>query len=107
MAIEHHVTPRDLKNLLSGEGGVDLRLVHEGGKAVAMRIVGVSAGTTAARIGANNDDTIETINDMPMTTIAGGYAAGDAAVKQDRITIKGKRAGTGEPYEIVLVVDRD
>lgn len=106
-ATEQHLTPKDLRNLLSGEGGVDLRAVHEGGKQVAMRIVGVRPGTTAARIGANNDDTIETINGMPMTTIAGAYAAGDAAVKQDRITIRGKRAGSGESYEIVLVVDRD
>lgn len=100
---EHRITMADVRNLMSGEGGVDLRIVTENGKQVAMRVVGVSPSTTAARIGARNDDTIETINDVPLTTIPAAYAAGDAAVRSGRITIRGKRAG--EPYITVLVID--
>ena len=101
-ATEQRITPTDVRNLMAGEGGVDLRAVHEGGKQVAMRVVGVTPGSTAARLGAQNDDTIETINDQPLTSIAGAYAAGDAAVRAGRIVIRGKRAGV--PYETVLVI---
>ena len=103
---EHRVTPNDLRKLLAGEGGIDLRAIHENGKQVAMRIVGVRPGTTAARLGANNDDTIESINGMPLTSIPAAYAAGNAAVRDQRITIIGKRASS-EPYVLVLNVERD
>src|SRR5688572_18645010 len=63
---EHRVTPADIQNLLAGEGGVDLASVMKDGKQVGMRVVGVKPGTTAARIGAENDDTIESINDVPL-----------------------------------------
>lgn len=99
---EHRITQADVARLMSGEGGVDLRIISEGGKQVAMRVVGVSPGTTAARIGAQNDDTIESINEQPLTSITGAYAAGDAAVRSGRITIRGKRAGV--PYVTVLVL---
>ncbi|MDB4960132.1 MAG: hypothetical protein JWP01_131 [Myxococcales bacterium] len=101
---EHSITATDLRNLLSGEGGVDLERIVEGGTQVAMRIVGVSPGTTAARLGAQNGDTIESINDMPLLSIAAAYQAGDAAAKQDRIVIKGKR--DGEPYVTILTMKR-
>ncbi len=73
------------------------------GKQTAMRIVGVQPGTTAARVGAQNDDTITSINDMPLTSIVVAYQAGDVASKQGRIVIRGERAGV--PYVTVLVVD--
>lgn len=100
--VEYTVTPADLRNLLAGEGGVDLRTTSVNGKP-AMRIVGVTAGTTAARLGANNDDTIETINDMPLDSIAAAYRAGDAAARAKRIVIRGTRSGA--PYITVLVVE--
>jgi len=101
--IEHHVTLRDLRNLLAGEGGIDLVPVIEHGLTV-MRIIGVRPGTTAARLGAQDDDTIETINDMALDTVAAAYRAGDAAIGERRIVIRGKRAGAS--YETTLVVDR-
>ncbi|MEJ7603566.1 MAG: hypothetical protein WKG01_37110 [Kofleriaceae bacterium] len=100
---EHHVTLRDLRALLAGEGGIDLVPATDGSQTV-MRIVGVSPGTTAARLGARNDDTIEMINDTRLDNVAAAYRAGDSAIKQPRIVIRGKRAG--EPYETTLVVDR-
>ncbi|HEY5938352.1 MAG TPA: hypothetical protein VIU61_27055 [Kofleriaceae bacterium] len=100
---EHHVSLRDLRNLLAGEGGVDLVPVSDGEHTV-MRIVGVRPGTTAARLGAQDDDTIETINDLPLDNVGAAYRAGDAAIEKPRIVIRGKRAGT--TYETTLVVDR-
>ncbi len=100
---EYRVTPADIRNLLTGEGGVDLRAILEDGKQVAMRIVGVKPGTTAARLGAQNDDTIESINDMPLVSIPAAYQAGDAAAREKRIVIRGTRAGV--PYVTVLVLD--
>jgi hypothetical protein len=100
---EHHVSLRDLRNLLAGEGGVDLVPIAEGPRTV-MRIIGVRPGTTAARLGAQDDDTIETINDLPLDNVAAAYRAGDAAINKPRIVIRGKRAGS--PYETTLVVDR-
>lgn len=100
---EHHVSLRDLRNLLAGEGGVDLVPVSDGQQTV-MRIVGVRPGTTAARLGAQDDDTIETINDLPLDNVAAAYRAGDAAIGKPKIVIRGKRAGRA--YETTLVVDR-
>ncbi len=98
----HRVTMADLSKLLGGEGGVDLAPVYEGGKQVAMKIIGLQPGTIAARLGGHNDDTIESINDQPMTSVAGGYAAADRAIATGRITIRGKRAGV--PYVTILVL---
>jgi S1-C subfamily serine protease len=100
---EHRVTPSDLQKLLAGEGGVDLVPILKDGKQVAMRVVGVQPGTTAARLGAANDDTIESINDVPLLSVAAAYQAADLAIRQSRIVIRGTRAG--EPYATVLVVE--
>lgn len=102
--ITHHVTIADIQKLLAGEGGVDLARVIENGKQVAMRIFGVSPGSTAARLGAQNDDTIESINDIALTDIAAAYRAGEKASQSDRIEIRGKRKGV--PYVTILIVNR-
>jgi S1-C subfamily serine protease len=94
---EHAITMSDLRNLMTGEGGVDLERIA--GQS-AMRIVGVKPGTTAARLGAENGDTIESINDMPLVSVAAAYQAADVAANQERIVIKGKRGA--EPYVTVL-----
>jgi S1-C subfamily serine protease len=101
---EHRVTPSDLQKILAGEGGVDLTSVIKDGKQVAMRVVGVKPGTTAARLGAANDDTIVSINDVPLTSVAAAYQAADLAIQQQRIVIRGTR--DGEPYVTILVVER-
>jgi hypothetical protein len=100
---EHRVTPSDLQKILAGEGGVDLTSVMKDGKQVGMRVVGVKPGTTAARLGAENDDTIESINDVPLDSVAGAYKAADLAIAERRIVIRGTRAG--EPYVTILVVE--
>jgi S1-C subfamily serine protease len=100
---EHPVTAADLRNLMAGEGGVDLEPIIEDGKQVAMRIVGVQPGTTAARLGAQNGDTIESINDTPLTSVAAAYRAADVAIRQSQIVIKGARAG--QPYVTVLAMN--
>lgn len=98
---EFTITSTDLQNLLRGEGGVDLeRIAVPPGAAPAMKIVGVKPGTTAARLGAENGDTIESINGMPLSSVAAAYEAADIAVKQSEIVIKGARRG--EPYVTVL-----
>ncbi len=100
---EHHVTSTDIARLLAGEGGVDLGAVFSGSAQVAMRIVGVTPGSTAARLGAENDDTIESINDVPLTSVSAAYRAADEAVRSGRIVIRGARRGA--PYVSVLVID--
>jgi S1-C subfamily serine protease len=102
---EHRVTPSDLQKLLAGEGGVDLTPIMKDGKQVAMKVIGVQPGTTAARLGAHNGDTIESINDVPLDSVAAAYRAGDLAIQQSRIIIRGTRDGT--PYVTVLVVERN
>ena len=96
---EHSITMRDLRTLMTGEGGVDLERIA--GQS-AMRIVGVKPGTTAHRLGAQNGDTIESINDMPLVSVAAAYQAADVAAKADRIVIKGKRGD--EPYVTILTM---
>lgn len=99
---EHSVTPNDLRNLMRGEGGVDLERIVENGKQVAMRVVGVSPNTTASRLGARNGDTIETINDMALSSVAEAYRIAAVVAKHPRIVIKGRR--DGEPYVTVLLM---
>ena len=99
----YHVTPQDIAKILSGADGVDLHRIIEGGAQVAMKVVDVTPGSIAARLGAVNGDTVETINDQPLTSIAGAYQAGDAAVKTRRIVLRGKRGS--EPYETTLIID--
>ena len=69
-----------------------------------MRVVGVRPGTTAARLGAQNDDTIESINDIALTSIADAYRTDDLASQKNQIVIRGKR--DGDPYATVLNVNR-
>ena len=97
---EHTITPTDLANLLRGEGGVDLEPIFEGGKQVAMRIVGVRPGTTAARLGARNGDTIETLNGHPLSSVTEAYRVAAVVTKQPQIEIAGAR--DGERYITVL-----
>lgn len=99
---EYRVTMDDLQRLLGGEGGVDLVPIVENGKQVAMRIVGVTENTTAARLGARTGDTIETINNMRLTSIAEAYRVGDRVLREQRIVIAGKR--DEEPYATTLVL---
>ena len=58
---EYTITSTDLRNLLRGAVGVDLERVIKDGYQVAMRIIGVQPGTAAARLGAEDGDTIEFI----------------------------------------------
>jgi hypothetical protein len=99
---EYEITQADLRNLLRGEGGVDLERILEDDKQVAMRIVGVRPGTIAARLGAQDGDTIESINDLRILTVAAAYRAADLAVKHGRIEIRGSRSG--DPYITVLTL---
>ncbi len=50
------------------------------------------------------DDTIESINDVPLTSIEAAYRAGELASRADRIVIRGRRKGA--PHVTVLIVDR-
>ncbi len=101
-ATEYTITPGDLAKLLGGEGGVDLRSTTSAGGQSVMTIVGVRPGTTAARLGARNGDTVESLNGIPLTGVAAAYEAADVVTKQNRIVVRGSRDGT--PYETVLVV---
>ena len=100
---EIRITGEDNANLVAGEGGVDLEPVMEGGRQVAMRIVGVREGTTAARLGAKNGDLVESFNGIPLVSISEAYRAGGIASRSQRIVIRGTR--DGEPYETILVLD--
>jgi hypothetical protein len=101
---EHQVTIGDLRNLMTGEGGVDLERVIEDGQQVAMRVVGVRPGTTAERLGAHNGDTIETINDAKPDSVSAAYKIAEAAMQQAKIVIKGRRAGAA--YVTVLCLTK-
>ena len=101
---EHAVTLEDLRKIMAGEGGNDLEPIVENGKQVAMRIVGVSPGSTAARLGAQNGDTIDSINGVPLTSIPAAYRAADLAIRQAEIVIEGSR--DGERYVTVLAMKR-
>lgn len=99
---EHRITRADLGALLSGEGGVDLVPVLEDGKQSAMRVVGVKPRTMAARLGAQNGDTIERIDGVALTSVAEAYRAAELAQHQTRIVICGARGATR--YETVLLL---
>lgn len=100
---QYAITHRDLNNLLAGEGGVDLQPITENGRRQpAMRIVGVTPGTTAARLGAENGDTIESINEMPLVSVDAAYKAAEIATRHAKIVVRGKR--NGEPYETTLTM---
>jgi S1-C subfamily serine protease len=99
---EHHVGLEDIAKLAAGEGGVDLTPVLEGGRQIAMRLVGVSAGSTAERLGGRNGDVIASINGIPLVSIPEAYRAGGLAAQEARIVIRGTRDGV--PFEVVLLV---
>ena len=69
-----------------------------------MRIIGMSPGSTAARLGAQNGDNIESINGIALTSIAEAYRAGDVALQTNQIVIRGKRGE--QPYVITLNVEQ-
>lgn len=102
-ANEYKVTPADIQNLLAGEGGVDLRTVTQDGKPTAMRVVGVQPGTTAARLGAQNDDTIESINDVSVSSPGAMNAWTQMALRDKRLVLRGTRAG--QPRTSVLIIE--
>jgi hypothetical protein len=90
------ITTVDLANLMRGEGGSDLERIIVDGKQVAMRIVGVQPASTAARLGARNGDTIESINEIALVSVSEAYRAAAVAAAQSAIVIRGTR--DGEPY---------
>ena len=100
---EHHVTVADIQKLLSGEGGVDLSTERKDGKPFAMRVFGVSPGSTAARLGAQNGDLLESVNDIPADAPDAMNQWIQAASSQKRLTVKGQRAG--QPFTTVLILD--
>jgi hypothetical protein len=96
----YDISDADLRNLLRGEGGLDLERVPP----ASMRIVGVQPGTTAARLDARNGDLIDSINDIPLVSVPEAYRAGSAAIRAPAIVIKGTR--DGEPYITTLTLRR-
>ncbi len=101
---EHEITAADLANLMRGEGGVDLEPIMKNGEQIAMRIIGVRPGTTAARLGAQNGDTIEAINELPLSSIAEAYRIASVVAQQQEIVIRGARGN--EPYMTRLKMQR-
>ncbi len=99
---EFRVTLSDIQHLMMGEGGLDLIPITSDGKQTSMRIVGVTPGGTAARLGAENGDTIESINDMPLSSVGEAYRVADVVRKQGKIVLRGKRGA--EPFVTTLLV---
>jgi S1-C subfamily serine protease len=102
-ATEHHATPEDIGKLLGGEGGVDLAAVTKDGKPSGMRVFGVRAGSTAARLGAQNGDILESVNDVSAASPGSMSQWSQLATRDRRLVIKGTRAG--QPFTTVLVID--
>ena len=95
---EHHsVTTSDLQEIMSGKDGADLT---RDGASTGMRLIDVTPGSVAARLGGKNGDIIESINGAPLSDAARGYAAAFAAIETRRIVLAGHR--DGEPFEITL-----
>ena len=95
----YDVTLADLQALVAGGDGADLEQIPG---TTSMRFVGVTAATRAARFGASNGDTIESINDEPLSSVAAAYRAAANAMRTQEIVIKGHRGS--EPYVTVLRV---
>lgn len=91
------VSHDELRRLMSGSDGTDLRLVPG---STAMRIVGVTPSSLAASWGAENDDTIETINDEPLSSVSVAYEIAAKALRAQQIVIKGRHRD--QPYTTVL-----
>lgn len=73
----------DLESLRRGEGGVDLEPVLKNGAQVAMRRIGIKPATTAATLGAQNDDVIENIDGVALTSVENAYQAGGQALRKN------------------------
>ncbi len=101
---EVHCTRNDIQALLTGAGGTDLRVVEKDGKIIGMRLVGAGPDTTAAKLGAANDDIIYSIGGNALDSIPAAYSAGDKAARMSRIEIRGSR--NGAPYTLMLIVDQ-
>jgi S1-C subfamily serine protease len=99
---QYTVASTDVAKLAAGEWGVDLEPVLQDGRQRAVKIIGVRPGSTAARVGAQDGDIIESINGIALRSLAAAYQAGDRARKAGRIVIRGEREG--QRYETVLVV---
>jgi hypothetical protein len=95
----HDVTLADLHALVAGGDGADLEQIPG---TTSMRSVGVTPTTRAARFGASNGDTIDSINDEPLSSVAAAYRAAASAMRTQEIVIKGHRGN--EPYTTVLRV---
>ena len=67
-----------------------------------MRLVDVTAGSIAERMGGRNGDILESINGAPLTSVAKGYEAAYAAIKARRIVIAGHR--DAEPFAITITI---
>ena len=100
---EYTVTPADMQALLSGQDGADLETVSREGKPAAMRVFGVRPGSVAARLGAQNGDQIESVNDVPVGAAGAMSQWTQSASREGRLTIKGVRAG--QPFTTVLRVE--
>jgi S1-C subfamily serine protease len=92
---EHPVTLEELQRILSGKDGSDLRRT-EGG----WRLIDVTPGSLAERLGGKNGDVVESINGVRFDTASKGYEAAYAAIKAQRIELAGHR--DGEPFVITL-----
>jgi S1-C subfamily serine protease len=94
---EHVLGAAEIQRLMSGADRADL--VVDGG---AMRLIDVTAGSIAERMGGRNGDILETINGAQLTSVAKGYEAAYAAIKTRRIVITGHR--DGEPFVITISI---
>ena len=92
---EHTLTTADLQSLMSGRDRADLVVVQGG-----MRLVDVRTGSIAERLGGQNGDLVESINGVPLSSVAKGYEAAYAAIKTRKIVLAGAR--DGDPFTITV-----
>jgi len=97
---EHVVTPADIQAIMSGRDRADLRVSP--GTPGAMRLVDVTPGSVAERLGGRDGDIIESINGVPLSNVAKGYEAAYAAIAARQIVIAGQR--DGEPFTITVKI---
>ncbi|HEY4060108.1 MAG TPA: PDZ domain-containing protein [Kofleriaceae bacterium] len=99
-AEDHVISVGDIQSIMTGRDGSDL--VADLGR-TGMRLVDVTPGSIAERLGGKNGDIIESINGVPLATVAKGYEAAYAAIKARRIVLAGHR--DKEPFTITLTID--
>ncbi|CAN5916527.1 hypothetical protein BH11MYX2_BH11MYX2_00870 [soil metagenome] len=97
---EHVVTIAEIQALMTGSDGADL--VADLGS-VGMRLIDVTPGSIADRLGGKNGDILESINGVPLSTVAKGYEAAYAAIKARRIVVVGHREK--EPFTLTITID--